>query len=136
MTAAADVLILVSQTLAGESYTDLLRSGPHWLFELTVELLSAPLAFAAGWVWRTRLLHHVHRDLHSLARDAPRRCVEATPLERVDRDAQRSGLALSRGALVASPARPLATSAAGGKAEHGHPPSCPGPRRAQTPPPS
>lgn len=68
---------MTGQLMAGESYNDLLLSGPHWLFELTLELLSAPLAFAVGWLWRNGLLRHLHRDLHALAHDVPRECVEA-----------------------------------------------------------
>lgn len=49
-----------------ESYADLLHSGPHWLFELTLEAVSAPLAFAVGWFWRNGLLRHLHRDLHAV----------------------------------------------------------------------
>lgn len=49
-----------------ESYVDLLHSGPHWLFELTLEVLSAPLAFAAGRLWRNGVLRHVHCDLHAM----------------------------------------------------------------------
>jgi hypothetical protein len=61
-----------------ESYSDLLYSPAHWLFELTVELITAPIAFALGWLWRSTLLRHLHRDLHSLGSDVTRECLKPT----------------------------------------------------------
>ena len=78
MTTVVDVLALASHMQASESYADLLHSRAHWLFELTVELLTAPVAFAAGWLWRNGVLRHLHRDLHSLQHARPRECVEQT----------------------------------------------------------
>ncbi len=77
MTALAGALTLSSHVLASESYGELLRSGPHWLFELTLELLTAPLAFALSLLWRNGLLRRLHRDLHAVTHDLPR-CVEPT----------------------------------------------------------
>ena len=79
MTAWMAVVDLISRLPASESYDDLLHSRPHWLFELTIELLSALVAFTAGWLWRNGLLRHLHRDLHALAHDEPRECVEPMP---------------------------------------------------------
>jgi tellurite resistance protein len=83
MTTMGGTLVLVGLLPASESYSDLLRSGPHWLFELTIELVSAPLAFAVGWLWRNGLLRHLHRDLQALGHGAPRVCVEPTSGRRV-----------------------------------------------------
>lgn len=58
---------------SSESYVDLLRSGPHWLFELTLEVVSAPVVFLAGRAWRNGVLQHLHRDLHALRDDSPRK---------------------------------------------------------------
>ena len=75
MTTVADALVVANHVPASEGYADLLRSGPHWLFELTVEAVSTPLAIAFGWLWRSSVLHHVHRDLRAVGYAAPRRCV-------------------------------------------------------------
>ena len=85
MTTLVEVLALTSQMQASESYTDLLQSRAHWLFELTIELLTAPVAFAAGWLWRNGVLRHLHRDLHSLQHARPRECVEQTGEPRLPR---------------------------------------------------
>lgn len=63
MSAEAVLVATLIHDAGGESYNDLLRSGPHWLFELTLEALTAPVAFALGWLWRNHILRHVHRDL-------------------------------------------------------------------------
>lgn len=88
MTAWAGVLEMAAQVPAGETYGELLRSGPHWLFEGTLELLSAPLAFALGWLWRNGLLRHLHRDLQALVGDVPRECLG--PMSRQWRDGGRA----------------------------------------------
>ena len=74
-----------------ESYSDLLYSPAHWLFELTVELITAPIAFALGWLWRSTLLRHLHRDLHSLGRDVTPECLKQTSDLRSTVRRQRSG---------------------------------------------
>jgi hypothetical protein len=74
-----------------ESYNDLLYSSAHWLFELTVELITAPIAFALGWLWRSTVLRHLHRDLHSLGSDVPRECLQATSSLRPTLMRRRSG---------------------------------------------
>ncbi|QIG43323.1 hypothetical protein G5V58_11610 [Nocardioides anomalus] len=66
MSVLATALVPLAES---ESYTDLLRSGPHWLFELTLEAVTTPLAFAIGWVWQKGILRHVHEDLHAVSRD-------------------------------------------------------------------
>lgn len=65
----ANGLIASSPVLATEGYVDLLRSGPHWLFELTLELVSAPVVFLVGRAWRSGLLRHLHHDLDALRDD-------------------------------------------------------------------
>lgn len=67
MTALIDMVVSVSQTAPEESYGDLMRSVPHWLFEVTLELITAPVAFVIGWLWRQGLLRHLHRDLGALS---------------------------------------------------------------------
>ena len=76
---------------AAESYNDLLYSPAHWLFELTVELITAPIAFALGWLWRSTLLRHLHRDLHSLGSDVTPECLKQTSDLRSTVRRQRSG---------------------------------------------
>lgn len=67
MTVLIDLVVSVSQAAPEESYGDLMHSAPHWLFELTLELITAPMAFALGWLWRQGLLRHMHRDLRALS---------------------------------------------------------------------
>ena len=74
-----------------ESYNDLPYSSAHWLFELTVELITAPIAFALGWLWRSTVLRHLHRDLHSLGRDVTPECLKQTSDLRSTVRRQRSG---------------------------------------------
>ena len=74
-----------------ESYNDLLYSSAHWLFELTVELITAPIAFALGWLWRSTVLRHLHRDLHSLGSDVTPECLQPTSGLRSTDMGQRSG---------------------------------------------
>ena len=74
-----------------ESYNDLLYSSAHWLFELTVELITAPIAFALGWLWRSTVLRHLHRDLYSLGSDVSRECLQPTSGLRSKVIRQRSG---------------------------------------------
>ncbi len=76
MSALPDVLALAGTMPAAETYHELLSSRSHWLFELTIEVVSAPVAFAVGWLWRNGLLRHLHRDLHALQHGAARPCVE------------------------------------------------------------
>jgi hypothetical protein len=71
MTSMVGLIALATEVASSESYGDLLRSGPHWLFELTLEALSAPLAFAFGWLWRNHVLNHVHRDLRTITGGVP-----------------------------------------------------------------
>jgi len=61
------LISLATQVPSSESYGELLRSGPHWLFELTLEALTAPLAFALGWLSRNHVLGHLRRDLQAIA---------------------------------------------------------------------
>ncbi len=89
---AGDPMTLLTAGLAAsslmplsESYVDLLGSRPHWLFELTLEVLSAPLVYLAGRAWRNGVLRHLHHDLRALRDDssqqAPaRRKTPAAPL--------------------------------------------------------
>ena len=77
------LLAVTSQPHGSETYGDLLRSRPHWLFELTLELVSAPLVFGVGWLWRNGLLRHLHRDIHALAHHVPPECSEPTPGRRL-----------------------------------------------------
>ena len=79
------------QMTTAESYNDLLYSSAHWLFELTVELITAPIAFALGWLWRSTVLRHLHRDLHSLGSDVSRECLQPTSGLRSTVIRQRSG---------------------------------------------
>ena len=69
---------------ASETYGELFRSGPHWLFELTIEAVTAPLAFVLGWVWRNGILRHLHHDLDALTADAARECLPPPPRDIVD----------------------------------------------------
>lgn len=75
MSAMTEAIVMT----AAESYDDLLLSRAHWLFELTVELVTAPIAFALGWLWRSTVLRHLHRDLHSLGSDVTPDCLQPTP---------------------------------------------------------
>lgn len=72
MSGFVSIVAIGGQVAAGETYLDLLRSGPHWLFEMTLEVLTTPLAFLVGRAWRRGLLNHLHDDLDTLAHRQPR----------------------------------------------------------------
>lgn len=74
--ALAAVLAVHDLVPVSETYGELLRSRSHWLFELTLEMVTAPLALGLGWLWRNGLLRHLHRDLYALEHGSSRPCVE------------------------------------------------------------
>ena len=49
--------------ILAETYGQLMGDPAHWLFEISLEIITAPVFFLLGWWWRNSLVKHFHRDL-------------------------------------------------------------------------